>query len=86
LYADGQIHEKDVYELDVCVVNPTTLETSETFAEDVIVQPNHCLRLSGGAIRNHFYFATPAGNDLLVISKKKNSMRECTSCTLDLDS
>lgn len=75
--ANGVVdRERITIEIQLLMADGTAI--SPWFRELAIIKPilpgASDYRLSGNAMRNHFYFATAPGNTMLYIAKKKNGI------------
>ena len=64
---------RDKMKMEMKIVSVAGQELTPWFIEDAIVQPvvSGSLRLSGNAMRQYLFFATPKGNDRLYVSQRK---------------
>ena len=67
---------RDKIVIEIQVVDPQGEAITPWFMENAIISPDMpgLQRLSGLAIRNHLYFATAPGNNMLYVAKKKNGI------------
>lgn len=69
---------RDQIWIEIQLMRVDGTEPSQWFPELAVITPNipgiQQSRLSGQAIRDHFYFATAPGNEILYVAMKKNGI------------
>jgi hypothetical protein len=73
LTANG-IVQRESLTIEIQLRRADTTAASRWIREVAIIVPQQVNRLSGGRIRNHFYFATAPGNQHLYVAEKKNGI------------
>lgn len=73
LTANGIVN-RDSLTIQIQLQKQDTTAASEWIREGAVVVPQQGNRLSGGEIRNNFYFATAPGNQHLFVAEKKNGI------------